>query len=76
MYNKIKNLTMLLFVAATMFTFASCNKEDDNNGGSGSGGSSSIDESKGEFYKLKNCYIYFVRIVGETIQRTEKIIKK
>ena len=37
---------MLLFVATTMFTFASCNKDDDNNGGSGSGSSSSIDESK------------------------------
>ncbi len=37
---------MLLFVAATMFSFASCNKDDDNNGGSGSGSSSSIDESK------------------------------
>lgn len=35
---------MLLFVAATMFTFASCDKDDDNNGGSGS--STSIDESK------------------------------
>ena len=46
MYNKIKNLTMLLFVAATMFTFASCNKDDGNNGGSGSGGSSSISEAK------------------------------
>lgn len=46
MYQNIKKLTMLLFVAATMFTFASCNKDDDNNGGSGSGSSSSIDESK------------------------------
>lgn len=31
MYKKIKKITMLLFVAATMFTFASCNKDDDNN---------------------------------------------
>ena len=46
MYKQIKKLTMLLFVAATMFTFASCNKDDDNNGGSGSGGSSSISEAK------------------------------
>ena len=46
MYQNIKKLTALLFVAATMFTFASCNKDDGNNGGSGSGSSSSIDESK------------------------------
>ena len=46
MYQNIKKVTMLLFVAATMFTFASCNKDADNNGGSGSGSSSSIDESK------------------------------
>ena len=44
MYKNIKKITMLLFVAATMFSFASCNKDDVNNGGSGS--SSSIDESK------------------------------
>ena len=25
-------MTMLLFVAATMFTFSSCNKDDDDNG--------------------------------------------
>ena len=31
MINNIKKLTMLLFVAATMFTFASCNKDDVNN---------------------------------------------
>ena len=41
MYQNIKNITMLLFVAATMFTFASCNKDDDSNGGS-----SSINEAK------------------------------
>lgn len=46
MFKQIKKLTALFFVAATMFTFASCNKDDDNNGGSGSGSSSSIDESK------------------------------
>lgn len=34
MLKQIKKITMLLFVAATMFTFASCNKDDDNNGGS------------------------------------------
>ena len=45
MLKQIKKLTALFFVAATMFTFASCNKDDDNNSGSG-GGSSSIDESK------------------------------
>ena len=31
MVKQIKKLTALLFVAATMFTFASCEKEDDNN---------------------------------------------
>ena len=41
MHRQIKKLTVLLFVAATMFTFASCDKDDDNNGGS-----TSIDESK------------------------------
>lgn len=46
MYKNIKKITMLLFVAATMFTFASCNKDDDNNSGSGGGSSSSISESK------------------------------
>ena len=30
MIKNIKKLTMLLFVTATMFTFASCNKDDDN----------------------------------------------
>ena len=30
MIKNIKKLTVLLFVAATMFTFASCNKDDDN----------------------------------------------
>ena len=41
MIKNIKKLTMLLFVAATMFTFASCNKDDDNN----DGGSSAISEA-------------------------------
>lgn len=45
MYKQIKKITVLLFVAATMFTFASCNKDDGNNGGSG-GGSSTISEAK------------------------------
>lgn len=31
MVKQIKKLTMLLFVAATMFSFASCNKDDDKN---------------------------------------------
>lgn len=31
MVKQIKKLTALLFVAATMFAFASCEKEDDNN---------------------------------------------
>ena len=31
MIKNIKKLTMLLFVAATMFTFTSCNKDDVNN---------------------------------------------
>ena len=45
MFKQIKKLTALFFVAATMFTFASCNKDDDNNSGSG-GGSSTISEAK------------------------------
>ena len=41
MYKQIKKITMLLFVAATMFTFASCNKDNsDDNTSSGGGGSS------------------------------------
>lgn len=42
MVKQIKKLSVLFFVAATMFTFASCNKDDDNNDAS----SSSIKESK------------------------------
>ena len=34
----LRKMTMLLFVAATMITFSSCNKDDDDNGSS-SGGS-------------------------------------
>ena len=41
MYKQIKKITMLLFVAATMITFASCNKENE-----GEGDSSSISEAK------------------------------
>ncbi len=53
MVQKIKNLTLLLFVAATMFTFSSCNKDNNNddNPSSGGGGSSanypeSVSETK------------------------------
>ena len=49
MLKQIKKLTALLFVAATMFTFASCNKDnsDDNTSGGGSGGSqTTISESQ------------------------------
>jgi hypothetical protein len=53
MFKQIKNLTLLLFVAATMFTFASCNKDNNNddNPSSGGGGSSanypeSVSETK------------------------------
>ena len=41
MYNQIKTRTVLLFVAATMFIFVSCNKEDNPSGG----GSSAITEA-------------------------------
>lgn len=44
MYQNIKKMIMLFFVAATMFSFASCNKDDDNNGSGG--GSSTISEAK------------------------------
>lgn len=42
MLKQIKKLTALLFVAATMFTFSSCNKDNNNddNPSSGGGGSS------------------------------------
>lgn len=41
---------MLLFVAATMFTFASCNKDnnDDNPSGGGGGSSTNYPESVSE----------------------------
>ena len=46
MYKKIKKITMLLFVAATMFTFASCNKDNsDDNTSSGGGSSANYPES-------------------------------
>ena len=46
MFKQIKKLTALLFVAATMFSFASCNKDDDNNGGDpSSNGASEISEA-------------------------------
>lgn len=43
MYKQIKKLTVLLFVAATMFTFSSCNKDnnDDNPSNPSSGGGTS-----------------------------------
>ena len=41
MYKNIKKITMLLFVAATMFTFASCNKDNTEDTPSGGGGGSS-----------------------------------
>ena len=41
MYNQIKTRTVLLFVAATMFIFASCKKDDNPSGG----GSSAITEA-------------------------------
>ena len=44
MLKQIKKLTALLFVAATMFTFASCNKDNNDDNPSG-GGSSSISEA-------------------------------
>lgn len=40
MLKQIKKLTALLFVAATMFTFASCNKDENEDNPSGGGGSS------------------------------------
>ena len=48
MVKQIKKLTTLLFVAATMFTFSSCNKDDDNNP-SGGGGNSTT-ETHGRMY--------------------------
>lgn len=42
MVKQIKKLTVLFFVAATMFSFASCNKDNSvDNTSSGGGGSSS-----------------------------------
>lgn len=48
MFKQIKKLTALFFVAATMFTFASCNKDntdDDNPSGGGGGSSANYPES-------------------------------
>ncbi len=41
MLKQIKKITMLLFVAATMFSFASCNKDNTDDNPSGSSGNSS-----------------------------------
>ena len=41
MVKQIKKITMLLFVAATMFSFASCNKDNTEDTPSGGGGGSS-----------------------------------
>ena len=41
MVKNIKKLTVLLFVAATMFTFSSCNKDNTEDTPSGGGGGSS-----------------------------------
>ena len=49
---------MLLFVAATIFTFASCNKDDDNNGGSGSGSSSPV---LGDVLRVGRCVGFAIR---------------
>lgn len=40
----LRKLTVLFFVAATMFTFASCNKDDDNDGGSSGSNTSTLEE--------------------------------
>lgn len=47
MYQNIKKITMLLFVAVTMFSFSSCNKDnnDDNPSGGGGGSSANYPES-------------------------------
>ena len=45
MYQNIKKLTALLFVAATMFTFASCNKDNNDDNPSGGGSSANYPES-------------------------------
>ena len=50
MFKQIKKITMLLFVAATMFTFSSCNKDnsDDNTSSGGGGSSANYPESVSE----------------------------
>ena len=45
MFKQIKKLTALFFVAATMFTFASCNKDNTDDDNPSGGGSSSISEA-------------------------------
>ena len=45
MYQNIKKLTALFFVAATMFTFASCNKDNNDDNPSGGGSSANYPES-------------------------------
>ena len=51
MIKNIKKLTVLLFVATTMLTFASCNKDDDNNP-SGGGISANYPETvNGTYWK-------------------------
>lgn len=47
MFKQIKKLTVLLFVAATMFTFASCNKDNPDDNPSGGGASP---ETHGRMY--------------------------
>lgn len=52
MYRNIKKLTMLLFVAATMFTFASCNKDNTDDNPSGGGSSANYPETvNGTYWK-------------------------
>ncbi len=40
----LRKMTMLLFVAATMFTFSSCNKDNDDNGSSSGGSTPTLEE--------------------------------
>lgn len=40
----LRKMTMLLFVAATMFIFSSCNKDDDDNGSSSGGSTPTLEE--------------------------------
>ena len=45
MLKQIKKLTVLFFVAATMFTFSSCNKDNTDDNTSGGGSSANYPES-------------------------------